>query len=68
MEANKTYILQLKPIAEIQPEQCNRNTLCTNGEYWINGQVYEVTEGEFECTDGDGTTCFNITHFAVLPK
>ncbi len=68
MDPNKNYILTVFPIRMITPDQCKRNTLCTNGTTWMNGQVFEVESGEFECTDNDGNFINEVTHFAVLPK
>ena len=67
MDANKTYTLRLKPIAEITEEEIEENVLATNGVYWISGIVRWIN-GQYECYDNELGCILNVTHFAVLPK
>lgn len=68
MEANKTYILQLKPIAEITEEERKIEVLATNGKHWIKGIVSIPDAKHYECKDKNGTWIGDVTHFAVLSK
>lgn len=68
MDANKTYVLRLKPIGEITEEDMKEDVLATNGTYWMRGRINVFENEKYECIDEDGTWIEGVTHYAVLPK
>ena len=68
MDANKTYVLRLKPIGEITEEEMKEDVLATNGTYWMRCRIDIFENKKYECIDEDGACIEGVTHYAVLPK
>lgn len=69
MEQNKTYVLRLKPIAEITEEEMKEEVLATDGKgNWLQGLITKYSDTEFSCYELEGSCLDEVVSYAVLPK
>lgn len=68
MDANKTYVLRLKPIGEITEDEMSNELLAYNGKEYMNGDIRLSQDCKRYVCYRKGTLITEITHYAVLPK